>query len=75
MRQASRLRRAFPSTCEEYTIDTIPSGRQQNSVVRIAQTRWFGMYSLDMFIGSPFMAMSFSARADPVHILANYAAA
>jgi len=29
-------------TCAAKTIDTMPKGRQQKSVVRIAQTRWLG---------------------------------
>lgn len=38
-----------PSTFEANTIDTMPSGKQQKSVVRIAQTRLLGTTGLLVF--------------------------
>ena len=32
----------LPSTCAANTMETMPSGRQQNSVLRMAHTRWLG---------------------------------
>nr|AAP70385.1 Uvs126 [uncultured bacterium] len=42
---------SLPLTCAANTIDTMPKGRQQNNVDRMAHTRWLGMYCGLVFMG------------------------